>query len=75
MKFKTKQELFWIGKFGNQYIKGATLFSVRSTPCAQTVSSLNLKMVIPINGHTHKRALTDHQGSPRVYLDSRGTSK
>tara|TARA_B110000438_G_C15820656_1_gene654310 strand:+ start:274 stop:879 length:606 start_codon:yes stop_codon:yes gene_type:complete len=21
MKFKTKQELFWIGKFGNQYIK------------------------------------------------------
>ncbi len=29
---------------------GATLFSVRSTRFAQTVSSLNLKMITPING-------------------------
>ena len=54
---------------------GATLFSIRSTRLAQTVSSVNLKMVTPINGHTHKRALTDRQGSPGVYLESRGTSK
>ena len=56
-------------------LMGVTLPSVRSTRFAQTVSSVNLKMVTPINGHTHKRALTDRQGSPGVYLESRGTSK